>query len=57
MSGDRRDFRNMETRAAIKNFFFFFHGKAQKEIHAILKETLGKISPFYATAKNPVGPV
>jgi len=40
MSGDARDFNNMETRAVIKSFFFL-QGKAPKEIHAILTETLG----------------
>ena len=49
MSGDRRDF-NMETRAVFK--FFFLQGKAPKEIHAILTETLGKHAPSYATVKN-----
>jgi len=38
-SGDARDFNNIETRAVIK-FFFFLRGKAPKEIHAILTETL-----------------
>jgi len=38
MSGDRRDFNNIETRAVIK--FIFLQGKASKEIHAILTETL-----------------
>jgi len=41
MSGDARDFNNLETRADIKKIFFFMPGKAQKEIHAILKQTLG----------------
>jgi len=50
MSGDARDFNNIETRAVIK--FFFLQGKAQKEMHAILKETLGEHAPSYATAKN-----
>jgi len=27
-------------------------GKAPKEIHAILKETLGEHAPLYATVKN-----
>jgi len=40
----------METRAVIK-FFFFLHGKAPKEIHAILTETLGEYEPTYATVK------
>ena len=41
----------MEMRAVIK-FFFFLQGKARKEIHAILKETLGEHAPSNATAKN-----
>jgi len=32
--------------------FFFLKGKAPKEIHAILTETLGKHAPSYATVKN-----
>jgi hypothetical protein len=31
---------------------FFLQGKAPKEIHAILKETLGEHAPSYATVKN-----
>jgi len=31
---------------------FFLQGKTPKEIHAILKETLGEHSPPYATVKN-----
>jgi len=50
MSGDARDFNYIETRAVIK--FFFPQGKAPKEIHAILKETLGGHAPSYATVKN-----
>ena len=50
MSGDARDFRNMESRALIK--YFFLQGKAPKEIHAILTETLGEHAPSYATVKN-----
>ena len=38
ISGDARDFNNMETRAVIK--FYLLQGKAPKEIHAILTETL-----------------
>jgi len=49
MSGDERDFNNIETRAVI---FFFLQGKAPKEIHAILRETLGEHAPSYATVKN-----
>ena len=50
MSGDERDFDNMETRAFIK--FFLLQGKAPKEIHTILVETLGKHASSYATVKN-----
>ena len=35
---DARNFNNIETRALIK--LFFLQGKAPKEIHAILTETL-----------------
>ena len=31
---------------------FFLQGKAPKEIHAILTETLGEYAPSYATVKN-----
>jgi len=51
MSGDARDFNNIETRAVIK-FFFFLQGKAPKEINVILTETLGEHAPTYATVKN-----
>ena len=50
MSGNARDFNIMETWAVIK--FFFLQGKAPKEIHAILTETLGEQAPSYATVKN-----
>ena len=50
MSGDAHDFNNIETQAVIK--FFFLRGKALKEIHAILKETLGEHAPSYTTVKN-----
>ena len=52
MSGDARHFNNIETRAVIK--FFFLQGKALKEIHAILTETLEKHTPSHATVKNCV---
>ena len=51
MSGDARDSNNIQTRAVTK-FFFPLQGKAPEEIHAILKETLGKHAPVYATIKN-----
>jgi hypothetical protein len=40
---DARDFINIETRAVIK--FFLLQGKAPKEIHAILTETLACFLP------------
>jgi hypothetical protein len=49
MSGDTRDFNNIEIRC-VK--FSFLQGKAPKEIHAILTETLGERVPSYATVKN-----
>ena len=51
MSGDARDFNNTETRAVIKSFSPL-QGKAPKEIHAILRETLGEHAPSYATVKH-----
>ena len=51
VSGDARDFNNIETRAVIK-FFFPLQGKAPKEIHAILLETLGEHASSYATVNN-----
>ena len=50
MSDNARDFNNMETRAVIK--FFFQLGRTPKEIHAILKETVGEHAPPYGTVKN-----
>jgi len=50
MSGDARDFNNIETWAIIE--FFFLQCKAPKEIHAILIETLGEHAPLYTTVKN-----
>ena len=50
MSGDERDFNYIETRAVIN--FFLLQGKAPKEIHAFLTETLGEHAPSYATVKN-----
>ena len=41
---DARDFSNTETRAIIM-FFFSSQGKAPKEIHAILTETLACFLP------------
>jgi transposase len=50
MSDDARDFNNIETRTVIK--LFFLQGKAPKEIHAILRETLREYAPSNATVKN-----
>jgi len=50
MSGDARDFNNIETRAVV--IYFSLQGKAPKEIHAILQETIGEHAPSYATVKN-----
>jgi len=51
---DARDFNNMETRAVIKSPPppSPLQGKAPKEIHAILTETLGEHAPSYATVRN-----
>jgi len=40
---EARDFNNIETRTVIE--FFFLQGKAPKEIHAILTETLAFFLP------------
>jgi len=53
VSGDAREFNNIETRAVI-NFFSHPQNNAPKKIHAILKETLGEHAPSYATVKNRV---
>ena len=50
---DARDFNNMETRAVIK--FFLLQGKAPKEIHAILTETITCFLP--GGAKNLSAPL
>ena len=50
MPGDAHNFNNIETWAFIK--FFSLQGKAPKEIHDILKETLGEHAPPHATVKN-----
>ena len=57
MSGNVRDFNNIETLAVIMFFFFVcVQGKAPKEIHAILTETFGEHAPSYVTVKNWVVP-
>jgi len=50
---DARDFNNIETRTI--KFFFFLQGKAPKEIHAILTETLVCFLP--GRAKNLSAPL
>jgi len=44
-------------RRELASLFFFLQGKAPKEIHVILKETLGEHEPLYATVKNWVAEV
>ena len=39
-------------RRELSSSFFFLQGKAKKEIHAILTETLGEYAPSYATVEN-----
>ena len=50
---DARDFSNIKTRAVIK--FFFLQGKAPKEIHAILTQTLACFLP--GSAKDLSAPL
>jgi len=50
MSGDARDFNNIEKRAVIN--FSFLQVKAPKEIHAILIEILQEHALSYTTVKN-----
>jgi len=53
MSGGARDFNNIETRAVIKSPPPLpLQGKAPKEIHYSLTETLGERASSYATVKN-----
>ena len=40
------------SRCELTSSFFFLQRKAPKEIHAILKETLGEHAPSFATVKN-----
>ena len=54
MSGDARDFNNIETRAVIK--FFLLQGKAPKEIQAILTETLREHVLPYFPPLGAIGP-
>ena len=48
----RRRARFQQHRDASCQVFFFLQGKAPKEIHAILTETLGEHAPSYDTVKN-----
>jgi len=50
MSGDTRDFNNMETQSVIKSPPP--QGKTPKEIHAILTETLQEHASLYVTVKS-----
>ena len=40
------------SRRELSSGFFLLQGKAPKEIHAILTETLGELAPSYATVEN-----
>ena len=51
MSGDARRFQQHGD-ASYHQVFFFLQGTAPKEIHAILKDTLGEHASSYATVKN-----
>jgi len=42
------------SRCKLSSGFFVLQGKALREIHAILTETLGEHAPSYATIKNSV---
>jgi len=42
------------SRRELSSSVFFLQSKAQKEIHAILTQTLGEHAPSYATVKNLV---
>ena len=48
----RRRARFQQHRNASCHQVFFLQGKGLKEIHVILKETLGQLAPSYATIKN-----
>ena len=48
----RRERFQQQGDASLSSSFFFLQGKAPKEIHAILKVTLGEHVPPYATVKN-----
>jgi len=50
MSGNPRAISTTSRRKL--SSLFFLQGKAPKEIHAILGETLGEHAPSYATVKN-----
>jgi len=50
MSGDVRDFNNMETQAVIE--FLLLQSTAPKDIHVTLKETLGKHALSCASIRN-----
>jgi uncharacterized protein YukJ len=53
----RRRARFKQYRDASSHQVFFLQGKAPKEIHAILIETLGEHAPSYITVKNWVAHV
>jgi hypothetical protein len=57
MSSDMHHFNNIETRAVINFPSPLPQGKTPKEIHAILKETLGEHAPSLCHRQKLGGPV
>jgi len=51
MSGDARDLKKHRD-SSCHQVFFPLQGKAPKEIHAILTETLGEHEALHATVRN-----
>ena len=56
MSGDTRDFNNIETRAVIM-YFYIQQVKAPKEINVFLKEILGEHFTILCHRQELGGPV
>ena len=51
----RRAISTTSRRELSSSFFFSLQGKVPKEIHAILRETLGELAPWNASVKSWVG--
>ena len=56
ISGDARDFNNIEPRAVIKFFFLFYKARGRRKFMPFC-QTFGEHAPSYATAKNWVAPI